>query len=106
MPPRNSSPQPGMATIRKQDHLIPFWASNLHISPEVGMRNFFFSPQSQFHNLKEALPQSQFRNFLRNVAPQPQLRNSAIAIFSKVRNFKSATWNFHFRNFDIFLAVE
>jgi hypothetical protein len=26
-------------------------------------RNFFLSPQSQFRNLKEALPQSQFRNF-------------------------------------------
>ncbi len=30
---------------------------------EVGTRNFFFSPQSQFRNLKEAHPQSQFRNF-------------------------------------------
>jgi hypothetical protein len=58
---------------------------------EVGTRNFFFSPQPQFRNLQEALPQSQFRNFFQNVAPQPQLRNSAIAIFSEVRNFKSAT---------------
>jgi hypothetical protein len=55
------------------------------------MHNFFLSPQSQFRNLKEALPQSQFRNFLRNVDPQPQLRKSALAIFSEVRNFKSAT---------------
>jgi hypothetical protein len=42
-------------------------------SAEVGTRNFFLRPQSQFRNLKEALPQSQFCNFLRNVAPQ--LRN-------------------------------
>ncbi len=66
---------------------------------EVGTRNFFLSPQSQFRNLKGALPQSQFRNFLRNVAPQPQLRNSAIAIFSEIRNFRSSTWELHFRNF-------
>jgi hypothetical protein len=51
----------------------------------------FLSPQSQFRNLKEALPQSQFCNFLRNVAPQP--RNSAVC------NFKSATWELQFRNF-------
>jgi hypothetical protein len=57
----------------------------------VGTRNFFFSPQSQLRNLKEALPQSQIRNFLKNVAPQQQLRNSAIAIFYEIRNFKSAT---------------
>jgi hypothetical protein len=57
----------------------------------VGTRNFFLSPQMQFRNLKEALPQSQFRNFLRNVALQLQLHNSAIAIFSEVRNFKSTT---------------
>ncbi len=31
--------------------------------PEVGTRNFFLSLQPQFRNLKEALPQSQFRNF-------------------------------------------
>jgi hypothetical protein len=47
----------------------------------VGMCNFLLSPQSQFRSLKEALLQSQFRNFLRNVAPQPQLRSSAIRIF-------------------------
>jgi hypothetical protein len=35
----------------------------VHYLAEVGKRNFFFSPQSQFRNLKEALPQSQFRNF-------------------------------------------
>jgi hypothetical protein len=41
---------------------------------EVGMHNFFLSPQSHF------------RNFARKVAPQPQLR-----IFSEVCNFNSAT---------------
>jgi hypothetical protein len=56
---------------------------------EVGTRNFFLSPQSQLRNLKEALPQSQFRNFLKNVAPQPQLRNSANAIFSEIRNLRA-----------------
>jgi hypothetical protein len=56
-----------------------------------GHAQLFLSPQPQFRNLKEALPQSQFRNFLRNVAPQPQLRNSATTIFSEVGNFKSAT---------------
>jgi thiosulfate reductase cytochrome b subunit len=48
---------------------------------------FFLSPQSQFRNLKEALPQSQFRNFKKNVAAQPQLRNSAIfGIFLTVKS--------------------
>jgi hypothetical protein len=70
------------------------------------MRNFFLSPQSQLRNLKEALPQSQFRNFLKNVAPQPQLRNPAIAIFPEVRNFKSATWELYFRNFRQIFGVE
>ncbi len=65
----------------------------------MGTRNFFLSPQSQLRNLKETLSQPQFRNFLKNVAPQPKLRNSTIAIFSEVRNFKSATWEFYFRNF-------
>ncbi len=32
--------------------------------------------------------------------------NSAIAIFSEVRNFKSATWELHFRNIWHILAVE
>jgi hypothetical protein len=59
--------------------------------PEVGTQNFFWSPQLQFRNSKEELPQSQFRNFEMNVAPQPQLRNSAITIFSEARNYKSAT---------------
>ncbi len=65
----------------------------------MGTRNFFSSPQSQLRNLKEALPQPQFRNFLKNFAPQTQLRNSAIPIFSEVRNFKSSTWELYFRYF-------
>jgi hypothetical protein len=64
----------------------------------VGTRNFFLSPQSQFRNLKEALPQSQFRNFLRNVAPQLQLRSSAIANFSEVRNFNPQLETFNNKN--------
>jgi hypothetical protein len=32
---------------------------------EVGTHNFLLSPQPQFRNLKETLPQSQFRNFLK-----------------------------------------
>jgi hypothetical protein len=56
---------------------------------KVGARNYFLSPQSQLRNLKEALPQSQFHNFLKNVAPQLQLHNSAIAIFSEVSNLRA-----------------
>ncbi len=97
--------------VRKQLYLtmVRVKRSNFHlfivyylygvVRSEVGTCNFFLSPQSQFRNLKEALPQSQFRNLLRNVAPQPQLRNSAIAIISEIRNFKSATGELHFRNF-------
>ncbi len=89
----------------------------VHI-PEVGTRNFFSSPQSQLCNSKEALPQSQFRNFLKNVAPQPQLRNSAIAIFSEVRNsralfpqfsadfWRGVAWNYIFFYRQVFFAVE
>jgi hypothetical protein len=58
------------------------------------MRNFFFSPQPQFCTLKEALPQSQFRNLKKML-----LRNSASATISEVRNFKFATWELQFRNF-------
>jgi hypothetical protein len=76
------------------------------IAAEVGTRNFFLSPQSQFRNLKEALLQSQFRNFLRNVAPQPQLRNSAIAIFPKSATSSPQLETFTSAIFGIFLAVE
>ncbi len=57
---------------------------------------FFWVRNRNSATLKEALLQVQFRNFLRNVAPQPQLRNCN---FFKVHNFKSATWELHFRNF-------
>jgi hypothetical protein len=72
----------------------------------VGTRNFFLSPQLQFHNLKEALPQSQFRNFLRNVAPQPQLRNSAIAFFLKSATLNPQLESFTSAMFGIFFAME
>jgi hypothetical protein len=52
----------------------------------LGHAQLFFSPQSQYRNLKEALPQSQLCSFLEML-----IRKSAIAIFSEVRNFKSAT---------------
>ncbi len=58
----------------------------------AGTCNFFLSPQSQFRNLKEALPQPQFRNFLRNIALQ--LRNSATTIFSEVRNLRASLLQF------------
>jgi hypothetical protein len=44
---------------------------------------FFLSPQSQFRNLKEAFPQSHSRNFLKKF-------NSAIEIFSDVRNLRAS----------------
>jgi hypothetical protein len=55
----------------------------------VGTRNFFLSPQSQLLNLKEALPQSKFRNLKKKVSLQLQLHNSAIVIFSEVRNLRA-----------------
>jgi hypothetical protein len=59
-----------------------------HIRPlkflsEVGTRTFFWSPQSQFRNVKEALPQLFKEMLLRN-------RNSAVAIFSEVRNLRAS----------------
>jgi hypothetical protein len=53
------------------------------------MRNFFLGPQSQLRNLKEGLPQLQFRNFLRNLGPQLQFRNNIFFRNSQlqVRNF-------------------
>ncbi len=36
---------------------------HFNIVAEVGKRNLFFSPQSQFRNLKEELPQSQLGSF-------------------------------------------
>jgi hypothetical protein len=80
-------------------NLCCYPSSGGQLLPEVGARNIFWSSQSQFHNLKEERPQSQFCNYLRNAAPQPQFHNSAIAIFSEVRNFISVTWEFHFRYF-------
>jgi hypothetical protein len=50
-----------------------------------GQAQLFLSSQWQFRNMKKALPQSQFRNFLKKCC-------FATAIFYEVRNFKSATW--------------
>ncbi len=61
---------------------------------EVGTRNFFLSPQSQFSKLKEELPQLLKKFCSATATPQFCYRN-----FSEVRNFKSATWELHFRNF-------
>jgi hypothetical protein len=78
-------------------HLEQDQASDLN--PEVGTRNFFLSPQSQFRNLKEdfrnrnfatfqeillhnrnsAIPQLQF--FLKSATSSLQLENLASAIF-------------------------
>jgi hypothetical protein len=91
--------------------VIEIEISKVDTCSEVGMRNFFLSPQSQLRNFKEAHPQSQFRNFLKIVAPQSQLRNSAIAIFSEVRNlrallpqFSANFWHGAARNY-IFFSV-
>jgi hypothetical protein len=54
---------------------------------EAGTRNFFKNPQSQFCN------------FLKKCCSATALLYSTITIFSTVRNFKSATWELHFRNF-------
>ncbi len=86
--------------------IITFAAHLFYKITEVGTRNFFLSPQSKLRNLNEARPQSQFHNFLKNVSPEPQLRNSAIAIFSEVLNFTSATWELYFRNFRQIFGVE
>ncbi len=65
----------------------------------MGTRNFFLSPQSQFRNLKKALPKPQFRNFWRNVTPQPQLRNCNFFWSPQLERFNSAI-------FGTFSAVE
>jgi hypothetical protein len=55
----------------------------------VGKRNIFLSLQSQCRNLKEALAIAILKLFKEFVASP--LGNSAIGIFSDVRNFKFAT---------------
>jgi hypothetical protein len=68
--------------------------------------NFFLSPQSQLRNLKEACPQSQFRNFLKNVAPQlrnrnffwsPQPESFTFAIFGRFLAWSSLKYIFFYR---------
>ncbi len=63
---------------------------------------FFLSPQSQFHNLKEALPQSQFHNFLKkccSAIPQSQFYLMSATSSPQLESFISAI-------FGIFLAME
>jgi hypothetical protein len=59
---------------------------------------FFLGPQSQFRNLKETLPQSQCRNFLKKCWSPTAIQQSYFFRISQlqVRNF----WGWHFR--DIF----
>jgi hypothetical protein len=93
----------------------------------MGKRNFLFSPQSQFRNRNSviAILQAQFRNrnsaiatlqlegstsaitipqLKKNVAWQPQHRNSAIAIFLKSATSSPQLESFTSAIFDIFLA--
>jgi hypothetical protein len=61
---------------------------------------FFLGPQSQFH--KEALPQSQFRKFLKkycSATATPQFRNRNFFRSPQLESFTSAI-------FGIFLALE
>ncbi len=62
----------------------------------MGTRNFFWVRNRNFATWRK-----HFRN--RNSATVKEMllrnRNSAIAIFSDVRNFKSATWELNCRNF-------
>jgi hypothetical protein len=62
---------------------------------EVGTHNFFFSPQSQLRNLKDALPQSQFRNFLKKCCsttaiPQSQFFMKSATSSPQLESFTSA----------------
>ncbi len=83
-------------------HVQFVWAaypfSSVFISRGGDAQLFFESaiaiPQLEGSTSAIAIPQHFF-----NIAPQPQLCNSAIAIFSEVRNFYSATWELQFRNF-------
>ncbi len=72
-----------------------------------GHAQLFLSPQSQFRNLKEALPQSQFRNFFKEML----LRNRNSAIPQSQFFLMSATSSLQLESFisaifGIFLAVE
>jgi hypothetical protein len=72
------------------------------LSGEVGTRNFFLSLQSQCRNLKEALTQLQFRNFLKkccSAIPQSQFFLMSATSSPQLESFISAI-------FGIFLAVE
>jgi hypothetical protein len=62
----------------------------------VGTRNFFLSPQLQFRNLKEALLQSQFLNFLKtccSAIPQSQSATSSLQLESFTSSILSYFWS-------------
>jgi hypothetical protein len=69
---------------------------------EVGTRNFFLSPHSQFRNLKEALLQSQFRNFLKKYCYATAIAQSQF--FLKSATSSQQLESFTSAIFGIFLA--
>jgi hypothetical protein len=71
----------------------------IYYFPVVGTRNFFLSPQSQFCNLKEALPQSQFRNFKKKCCSTTAIPQSQFFLKSQLESFNPAI-------FGKFLAVK
>ncbi len=73
-----------------------------NLFPEVNTRNFFWSPQLQFHNLKEARLQSQFRNFLKKCCSATTTLQFPILNFFWSPQLESFT----FAIFSIFLALE
>ncbi len=85
------------------DLLVHIYSS---VSGRGGHAQLFLCPQSQFSNLKEALQQSQFRNFLKKCCSQPQLRNSAIAFFMMSPTSNLQLESFISAIFGMFLAVE
>jgi hypothetical protein len=106
-----STTQPCVWTEQPCEHWAAMWAQHSHVrteqprelssyvsteqlcKPEVGTRNFFSSPQSQFHNLKEALPQTQFRNFLKtccSATATPQFRNRNFFWSPQLGSYNSA----------------
>ncbi len=67
------------------------YRTGIYIQPEVGT--------SWFRKLKEALSQLQFHNVLKKCCSTTATPQSQFFL-------KSATWELHFHNFHIFLAVE
>ncbi len=63
--------------------------NSLHLT-QVGSPNFLLGPQSQFRNLKEALPQSQFCSILKKCCPTTAIPQFCYHNFTVIRNLKSA----------------